>query len=274
MNARVLRGCWLALGLAGLVPVHAQLQPPVPHETRVPAYPEELQDTGRSGNARITMTVTAEGRVADPQVEWASHPVFGREALAAVRTWRFEPGTREGQPVALRVTVPVEFKAPVDQQFNAFLARRVFRPLPAGIEVVDESDLRRGLRLAKRLPPVLPMALWGNTYTEVVKVNCIVGPDGLVLNPTLETMPENPELATPALMTAALTRYRPPVKGKQPVFVRTVIPVDFGLKPQQATGPFWEQFDDERVPSPTDASGYIRPQILDYSDMGYDFRPR
>jgi len=272
MKPRLLCGCLLSLWLVGLSATGTELTPPVPQPSRAPAYPVELEDTGRSGNARITLTVTALGRVADPQVEWASHPGFGREALSAVRGWRFEPGTRDGEPVPMRVTIPVEFKAPVDQQFNAFLGRRAFVSLPDDAVVLDEEAYGRRLRPVKRLPPVLPMAMWSKRYTEVVAVRCIVSPEGVVLNPYLEEMPENAELATPALLTAALTRFRPPTgKGRQPVHVETVIQVDFSQKPMRPTGPFWEQFDGEAVPYAQTGTGYIRPELLDYSMMGPDF---
>jgi TonB family protein len=276
MNTRWLHGCLLTLWLGGLVAAGAEVRPPVPQDLRMPAYPVELEDTGRSGNARITLTVTAQGRVTDPQVEWASHPGFGREALTAVRGWRFEPGTRDGEPVPMRVTLPVEFKAPLDQQFNAFLGRRVYRPLPDDAVVLDETAYGRRLRPVRRLPPVLPQALWSNTYREVIEVFCVVSPEGVVHNPVLLSPPENPELATPALLTAALTRFRPPtVRGREPVHVETIIRVDFSQRPIKPAEPYWEQFDGEAVPFSQVGSGQIRPELLNYSLMGPDFmQPR
>ena len=57
------------------------------------------------------MRITAQGRVEDVQVERsAGHSDLDQSALEAVRRWRFEPARRGGEPVAVWVIIPVEFK--------------------------------------------------------------------------------------------------------------------------------------------------------------------
>jgi len=57
------------------------------------------------------MRITAQGRVEDLQVERsAGHPDLDHSAMEAVRRWRFEPARRSGEPVAMWVLIPVEFK--------------------------------------------------------------------------------------------------------------------------------------------------------------------
>jgi protein TonB len=57
------------------------------------------------------MRITEQGSVEDVQVERsAGHPDLDESAMEAVRRWRFDPARRDGEPVAVWVRIPVEFK--------------------------------------------------------------------------------------------------------------------------------------------------------------------
>jgi protein TonB len=49
--------------------------------------------------------------VRNPQVEKSTNPAFERPALDAVRQWKFEPGTRNGQRVEFKMRQPITFRA-------------------------------------------------------------------------------------------------------------------------------------------------------------------
>ena len=57
----------------------------------------------------VLFVVDPSGRVEDPSVQKSTDPAFERAALAAVAQWRFDPGTRDGQPVRFRMRVPITF---------------------------------------------------------------------------------------------------------------------------------------------------------------------
>ena len=76
-----------------------------------PRYPAELRRRGVAGTVTVVFTVDATGRVVAPKVERATDPAFESPALEAVRQWRFDPGTRKGQPVQFRMRVPITFNA-------------------------------------------------------------------------------------------------------------------------------------------------------------------
>ena len=61
------------------------------------------------GTVKVVFVVDEEGRVQYPLVSSSSDPVFEQAALEAVRQWRFEPGRRDGKPVATRMRVPLTF---------------------------------------------------------------------------------------------------------------------------------------------------------------------
>ncbi|RZA25302.1 MAG: energy transducer TonB, partial [Lysobacteraceae bacterium] len=57
-----------------------------------PKYPPEALRAGTSGEVLVEITIGTDGSVTNARVVRASPPrVFDREALNAVRRWRFEP---------------------------------------------------------------------------------------------------------------------------------------------------------------------------------------
>jgi TonB family protein len=61
------------------------------------------------GNVLLSMIVTADGTVRDPQVTQSLDKDLDKKAVECVKKWRFEPATRDGKPVAMRVVVEVNF---------------------------------------------------------------------------------------------------------------------------------------------------------------------
>nr|HDM59044.1 energy transducer TonB [Bacillota bacterium] len=86
-------------------------QPPRPLVKVPPLYPLSARAKGIEGNVVLVFVVQADGSVSDIEVE-ESFPgkIFVDAALRAVRQWRFKPGTKDGQPVATRVRLPVRFQ--------------------------------------------------------------------------------------------------------------------------------------------------------------------
>lgn len=71
--------------------------------TPPPRYPPEALRSGQSGEVQVEFTVNPDGSVANARVVRANPPrVFDREAVAAIRRWRFEP---VGSPVTTRRTI-------------------------------------------------------------------------------------------------------------------------------------------------------------------------
>jgi periplasmic protein TonB len=76
-----------------------------------PSYPVELRKRNLEGSVQVVFLVDTEGRVVSPKVEKSTNPSFDRPALEAVRQWRFEAGTRNGERVAFKMRVPITFSA-------------------------------------------------------------------------------------------------------------------------------------------------------------------
>ncbi len=76
-----------------------------------PAYPEMGRVTRREGRVVLSAVVTADGRVASVEVVLAPEPDLGfsQAAIDAVSQWRYEPGHYRGRPVAVELTVVIDF---------------------------------------------------------------------------------------------------------------------------------------------------------------------
>lgn len=76
-------------------------------------YPAAALVAHAEGTVFIKARVGAEGKVldawVDPATDAAAAKAFGETAVAAVRTWTFEPATAGGRPVDGEVTVPIRF---------------------------------------------------------------------------------------------------------------------------------------------------------------------
>ena len=79
----------------------------------VPAYPRSALRAGQEGAVMLRIDIDARGVPTDVQVVERSGDrdrAFDRAAIEAARQWRFQPATRNGEPVAATVQLPVEFR--------------------------------------------------------------------------------------------------------------------------------------------------------------------
>ena len=77
-----------------------------------PHYTAEAMRAKVVGDVVVEAVVLPDGSVGDVTVIRSLDPVFGldEEAVKAARQWRFQPGTRFGDPVAVLVTIVLEFR--------------------------------------------------------------------------------------------------------------------------------------------------------------------
>ena len=129
---------WIALPLlflvvAIVVPVSAQVQPlhgrdstpqgpvdgvyragrgvsaPRPTYQPEPEFSEKARQAGYEGTCVLEMVVDAEGMPRDIKVVRPIGMGLDDKAIEAVRQWRFKPGMKDGEPVAVRITVETSF---------------------------------------------------------------------------------------------------------------------------------------------------------------------
>ena len=76
---------------------------------RAPDYPPALSRDGVGGSVTVEFDVNTKGEVIRVEAVNYTHRDFVEPALRAVRSWRFEPGRRDGRVVPFRMVVPIEF---------------------------------------------------------------------------------------------------------------------------------------------------------------------
>ena len=189
---------------------------PKPVSTPSPQYPAELKDSGKNGVATIELIVKTDGTVADATVQSADDPAFGQVALAAVKNWKFEPGVRDGLPKEMRVSIPFQFQAPLDEQFNAAFKRKVFGELPEPALTAKEYGAK--LKVKEKAKPVYPPQLVRSGVKGDVKIAFVVTPEGAVMNPRIEGEVIK-DLVVPALAAVVQMKYQPPIKNGKGVYV-------------------------------------------------------
>lgn len=81
-----------------------------PLHVGAPEYPRRARLRGLQGNVTARFTIGRDGRVHDIEiVESSPAGVFDRSVKKALQEWRFTPLTRNGEPVARRVSKAFEF---------------------------------------------------------------------------------------------------------------------------------------------------------------------
>lgn len=105
--------CLLALfaGLtAGPLLAEGKIEPPVPVRTTSPRVPEEFTRAGKPGLVTVNFSVDEQGSVQDAKVVKTTAEILDAPAVEAVMKWKFKPAKKDGQPFAMRVSIPIKFE--------------------------------------------------------------------------------------------------------------------------------------------------------------------
>lgn len=84
--------------------------PPSIAERREPKFTEEALIAKLEGSVLVSVIVDENGSVRDMRVRRSLGLGLDEQALGTIQAWRFQPGTKDGQPVAVAVNVEVFFK--------------------------------------------------------------------------------------------------------------------------------------------------------------------
>lgn len=87
----------------------AGIEAPVPVRMVPPKFPPDMRREGTGGVVTVKCTIDEKGNVTDPVVEKASNDAFVQPALEALRKWKFKPAKKDGTPVPLKVSIPIQF---------------------------------------------------------------------------------------------------------------------------------------------------------------------
>jgi protein TonB len=76
-----------------------------------PEYTSEARKARIQGTVTLDVVVVEDGTVGEVKVTRSLDEEYGldEQAVKAVKQWRFKPGTRDGKPVPVRVSVEMTF---------------------------------------------------------------------------------------------------------------------------------------------------------------------
>jgi TonB family protein len=109
-----------AIGIAGPLRSSAQTRPVYKVGVDVssprvlyrvdPQYTEEARADKISGSVMLSIVVGPDGHAYDINVVKSLDPGLDRNAALAVQEWRFQPGVRDGEAVAVRASIEVNYR--------------------------------------------------------------------------------------------------------------------------------------------------------------------
>jgi protein TonB len=75
-----------------------------------PNYSEEAHKAKLQGTVVLSVVVGTDGRTQDIRVQHSLGMSLDEKAVEAVGRWRFKPATKNGQPVAVQLSIEVNFR--------------------------------------------------------------------------------------------------------------------------------------------------------------------
>ena len=75
-----------------------------------PEYADRPRKKKIQGIVIVTVTVTAEGTTRDPEITKSLDKDLDKQAIASVAKWKFQPATKDGKPVSVRVPIEINFR--------------------------------------------------------------------------------------------------------------------------------------------------------------------
>lgn len=90
--------------------VAGDIKPPVPIYKEQPRYTPEAKEAKIQGSVTLEVVINTEGHVANVDVLNGLDAGLDRNAVEAVKTWTFQPATKDGKAVNVKARIEINFK--------------------------------------------------------------------------------------------------------------------------------------------------------------------
>jgi TonB family protein len=174
-----------------------------------PKYPSEAMRLRIQGAVHVACVVLANGVPDRVKVSRSLDPSLDESAVKAVEKWRFKPGTKDGKPVAVEISIVVAFALTP-------IKRKVFTP---GRDVTTPV-------VRTRVEPVYPEEAMKVGVEGNVRLECVVEPDGTPSD-IVVIRRLYPPLDEAAIQALKRWRFDPGRKKRQAVAVRIELEMRF-----------------------------------------------
>jgi len=115
-NLNSVTGSWVIhfaeLHQAGVSTGNGDINAPAPLRKVDPKYPLELRKEHVEGEVILYGVIRPDGTVDSIQVVRKLDPLLDANSVTAFKQWKFEPATKDGQPVSLEAIIHIPFKGP------------------------------------------------------------------------------------------------------------------------------------------------------------------
>ncbi len=200
-------------------------------------YPEIARKAGIEGRVVLYVHVNEDGRVAETRVlKSLGEAGCDEAAMAAVKSVRWKPATRDGKPVKVWVAIPIIFR--LNKSGPASPPAGVAPPPPPGSSIQEQE----GVFVPYDQPPA-PVggfaAIQGHLkYPETARkmgiegrviLNVLIDENGRVAGTKVLRSLGESEFSDAAVKAIKSVRWKPAMRAGQPVKVWVAIPVIFRL---------------------------------------------
>ncbi len=156
----------------GDFPVEVDSPVPILTHSIQPCYPFELLTRNEKGEAEVTFTINAIGKLTEVDVDDSSDKAFGYAAACALAHWKFQPARKEGKRVESEITHTFRFDPDMIDLETRFLADRLRRGNT--LDLTHSMDLDEEPRPIKTVEPRLPSNVRENLGSNQVVVEFII----------------------------------------------------------------------------------------------------
>ena len=95
------------------VAITDDITPPRLAEVASPEYTAEAKKNKIEGSVTVAIVVDKKGDVVDAKVVKGLGYGLDENAIIAVKEWKYKPAQKDGEPIAVKMEVPVEFYLPM-----------------------------------------------------------------------------------------------------------------------------------------------------------------
>lgn len=189
-----------------------------------PRYTAATLTAGVQGSVKLECVVRTDGTVTDVRIVEPLHPQLDEAATRALEQWRFEPGTKDGKPVPVRVDIEMTFTLRDGPAAPSVRGPRLGSP-----EVFKPGDGVTTPAFIREVKPSYPPEVIQSRVEGRVRLEAVVLPDGTVGDTRIiEAL--HPKLDEEALRAAKQSTFKPGMTEGVAVPVRIEIEMTFSLR--------------------------------------------
>lgn len=132
-----------------------------------PSYPEKARRARLQGAVTLGATIGKDGSAHDIHVVTSQGDDLDKAAISAVNQWKFEPGTYQGNPVDVEMSIQINFRletnaSPEHEAATNTNSDQIRNLYTDADEARHRGDYRTAVALARRLTTLAPQygAAW------------------------------------------------------------------------------------------------------------------